>query len=74
MPARFEEFRRRYLIELGQPERSHAPDHLAVLGKDRTLTLLATTRQPDIGETAVLSGVIDNRAPLPRSSQDEELR
>ena len=57
-PARFEEFARRYHAELREPERSGALDHLRELAKDRTLTLLTATRQPEISEAEVLAQML----------------
>ena len=57
-PDRFEEFRRRYLAELDQGERSDALARLVDLARDRSLTLLTATKQSDISEAAVLAGVL----------------
>ena len=57
-PERFEEFTRRYQAELRQPERSGALDHLRQLAKDRTLTLLTATKQPEISEAEVLAQML----------------
>ncbi len=57
-PARFEEFTRRYHAELSEPERSGALEHLRELAKDRTLTLLTATRQPEISEAEVLAQML----------------
>ncbi|HEY5356954.1 MAG TPA: DUF488 family protein [Streptosporangiaceae bacterium] len=57
-PARFEEFTRRYHADLREPERSGALDHLRDLAKDRTLTLLTATRQPEISEAEVLAQML----------------
>jgi uncharacterized protein YeaO (DUF488 family) len=57
-PARFEEFTRRYHAELEQPERSDALAHLRELAKDRTLTLLTATKQPEISEAEVLAEML----------------
>jgi uncharacterized protein YeaO (DUF488 family) len=54
-PARFDEFTHRYHVELTQPERSDALTHLRELAKDRTLTLLTATKQPEISEAEVLA-------------------
>ncbi len=54
-PARFDEFTDRYHMELTQPERSDALTHLRELAKDRTLTLLTATKQPEISEAEVLA-------------------
>src|SRR6266581_8741517 len=57
-PDRFEEFGRRYQLELQDPRRAEALAHLRGLAKDRQLTLLTATRQPEISEAAVLAGVL----------------
>ena len=57
-PARFEEFGRRYRLELEDPERAEALAHLRALAKVRPLTLLTATRQPEISEAAVLAALL----------------
>ena len=57
-PARFAEFTRRYHAELKEPGRSDALTHLRELAKDRTLTLLTATKQPDISEAEVLAEML----------------
>jgi uncharacterized protein YeaO (DUF488 family) len=57
-PTRFEEFSRRYHVELKQPERSEALAHLRELARDRTLTLLTATKQPEISEAEVLAEML----------------
>lgn len=57
-PARYEEFTHRYHAELSEPERSAALEHLRELAKDRTLTLLTATRQPEISEAEVLAQML----------------
>lgn len=59
-PERFEEFARRYHVELRQPERSDALAHLRELAKDRSLTLLTATKQPEISEAEVLAEMLRN--------------
>ena len=49
---------RRYRLELEQPERSDALAHLRELAKDRTLTLLTATKQPEISEAEVLAQML----------------
>jgi uncharacterized protein YeaO (DUF488 family) len=56
--SRFKEFARRYHVELTQPERSDALAHLRELMKDRTLTLLTATKQPEISEAEVLARML----------------
>jgi uncharacterized protein YeaO (DUF488 family) len=57
-PDRFEEFGRRYRSELDDPERAQALAHLRDLAKDRTLTLLTATKQPEISEAEVLAELL----------------
>lgn len=57
-PDRFEEFGRRYQLELQDPRRAEALAHLRGLARDRQLTLLTATRQPEISEAAVLAGLL----------------
>jgi len=59
-PERFEEFDRRYRIELEEPERAEALQHLCDLASRRTLTLLTATREACISEATVLAGLIGN--------------
>jgi len=59
-PARFEEFGRRYQAELKDPQRAKALAHLSELAKNRQLTLLTATRQPEISEAAVLAQLLRN--------------
>jgi uncharacterized protein YeaO (DUF488 family) len=59
-PARFEEFGRRYRLELQDPKQAEALAHLRALAKDRTLTLLTATRQADISEAAVLATLLQS--------------
>jgi len=57
-PQRFNEFVRRYHVELKQPERSDALAHLRELAKKRTLTLLTATKEPEISEAEVLAEML----------------
>lgn len=54
IPERFEEFSRRYRVELEEPERAAILDHLRSLARRRTLTLLTATKRPEISGAAVL--------------------
>ena len=57
-PARFEEFKQRYMVELEASERASAVVHLrAVLGAGR-LTLLTATAHPEISQAAVLADLL----------------
>lgn len=53
-PDRFEEFVRRYRIELQEPERAEALEHLRELARHRPLTLLTVSKRSDISEANVL--------------------
>lgn len=57
-PERFEEFTRRYRVELQEPERALALEHLGELAKDRPLTLLTASKRSDISEATVLVKLI----------------
>ena len=57
-PGRFEEFSRRYRLELQGPRQAVALAHLRGLAKDRQLTLLTGTRRPEISEAAVLAALV----------------
>jgi uncharacterized protein YeaO (DUF488 family) len=57
-PGRFKEFGRRYRVELQGPRQAEALLHLSGLAKDRRLTLLTGTRQPEMSEAAVLAALL----------------
>ncbi len=57
-PQRFDEFTRRYLEELAEPERARSLAHLRELLSRRNLTLLTATKHPEISEAAVLVGLL----------------
>ena len=54
-PARFAEFRRRYLAELREPERAEAARKLRELAAAGPLTLLTATRDATRSQAAVLT-------------------
>ena len=54
-PGKFEEFRRRYLAELDQPEPRAALDRLRGLAADGPLTLLTATKDVRLSQAAVLA-------------------
>jgi uncharacterized protein YeaO (DUF488 family) len=68
-PARFEEFEHRYEIELRQPERARAVDHLRGLMGERTLTLLTATKRPEISEAFVLATILRRTPPSAQPSR-----
>lgn len=61
-PDRFEEFARRYRLELEDPRRAEALAHLRDLARDRPVTLLTATREPAISEAAVLAPLLGGSA------------
>jgi uncharacterized protein YeaO (DUF488 family) len=61
-PDRFEEFRRRYQAELGDPERAGALQHLRELAGRGPLTLVTATKRVDISQAAVLAELLRGRS------------
>ncbi|MEV7964379.1 DUF488 family protein [Sphaerisporangium sp. NPDC088356] len=61
-PARFEEFRRRYLAELESPARSAALDELRGMLRDGPVTLLTATRDLEHSHAAVLAEILSRPA------------
>ena len=57
-PERFEEFRRRYLAELEDPERAAAFAHLGDLLGGGNLTLLTATARTEISQASVLASIL----------------
>lgn len=57
-PKRYDEFRRRYLAELQDPDRAEALGHLRDLAQRGTLTLLTATRDAGISQAAVLAEIL----------------
>jgi uncharacterized protein YeaO (DUF488 family) len=58
-PGRFEEFGRRYRLELQDPRQAGALAHLRELAKDGRLTLLTATSRPEISEAGVLAALLE---------------
>lgn len=58
-PARFAEFRRRYLIELGEPDRRSALEQLRDLRRQVSVTLVTATRDVAHSHAAVLAEILD---------------
>ncbi|GAA1539068.1 DUF488 family protein [Dactylosporangium maewongense] len=54
-PGRFDEFRRRYLTELREPERQEATEHLRAIAAHDKVTLLTATHDVDHSQAAVLA-------------------
>jgi len=63
--ARFEEFTRRYVVELQQADRGQALQRLRNLAADRRLTLLTASKAVEISEAAVLAAILN----LPAAGQ-----
>ena len=59
-PARFEEFGRRYRVELQEPERAEALEHLRALAQLGPLTLITATKRADISEAQVLATILED--------------
>ncbi|PZS21870.1 MAG: DUF488 domain-containing protein [Pseudonocardiales bacterium] len=57
-PELFEEFGRRYRVELDEPERAQALAHLRELASRGTLTLITATKHADISEAEVLAELL----------------
>ena len=57
-PAKFDEFRRRYLAELDEPAASEALARLRALAADGPVTLLTATKELDLSQAAVLAGLL----------------
>jgi uncharacterized protein YeaO (DUF488 family) len=61
-PTLFEEFARRYRVELTEPGRAAALAHLRQRATERMLTLLTATKAVDISEAVVLADLIASEA------------
>lgn len=61
-PAKFEEFRRRYLAELDQPGQRAAVDQLRGLAADGPVTLITATKDVQISQAAVLADLLRSPA------------
>src|SRR5215472_2555942 len=57
-PARFAEFRRRYVKELGEPDRARALTHLNEAAREGTITLLTATKDAAHSEAEVLAELV----------------
>jgi uncharacterized protein YeaO (DUF488 family) len=60
-PRRFAEFRRRYLVELSQPERQRTVRHLRDLARRHDVTLLTATRDVERSQASVLAEWLGKR-------------
>ena len=61
-PAKFEEFRGRYVAELAAPAPSQALARLRALAAQGPVTLLTATRQVSISQAAVLADLLRDTA------------
>ena len=61
-PERFEEFQRRYRLELDDPKRMAAVGHLRTLMTTGDLTLLTATKRPEISQAFVLAAALREHA------------
>lgn len=61
-PARFAEFTRRYVTELGDAEQADALEHLRELADHGSLTLLTATKDSNISQASVLAELIRKRS------------
>lgn len=61
-PARFDDFVRRYRIELEESEPAQALDHLREISAQRPMTLLTATKRLDISQAAVLAQLLPDPA------------
>ena len=57
-PELFEEFRRRYLVELRDPERAAALQRLRARHREGTVTILTATRDFEHSHAAVISELL----------------
>ena len=64
-PERFDEFTRRYLDELADPERTAALAHLRDLAGHDSLTLLTATKSIALSEAAVLAAMLTDSEARP---------
>lgn len=62
-PARFGDFTARYQAELRDPERAAALDRLRELSRQGPLTLLTSTKTPEISHAAVLARLLGGLGP-----------
>jgi uncharacterized protein YeaO (DUF488 family) len=60
-PVKFNEFGRRYGVELKQVKRGRALRHLRDIAANHRLTLLTGTKDPEISEAAVLTRILNRR-------------
>lgn len=72
-PAQWQQFRKKYLLELGQPEAAHALAQLYDLARKRkNLTLVFASRNEDHNNAVVLKELLDGMRKPPHSSGPEK--
>ncbi|MFJ1705544.1 DUF488 domain-containing protein [Kitasatospora sp. NPDC088346] len=67
-PARYEEFRARYLAELAEPAGARALERLRALAAAGPLTLLTATRDVALSHLTVLAELLERPGPGPGSA------
>jgi len=58
-PAKFGEFRRRYIAELAQPGSREALDRIRALAANGTVTLLTATKDVELSDATVVAGLLE---------------
>jgi uncharacterized protein YeaO (DUF488 family) len=71
-PARFGEFRRRYIAELAQPGASAALGRLRARAVAGPVTLLTATKDVGHSQAAVLAGLLSAEPGGPRTAMDDD--
>jgi uncharacterized protein YeaO (DUF488 family) len=72
-PAQWQQFRKKYLAELGEPEAAHALAQLYdVASKRRKLTLVFASRNEEHNNAVVLKELLDGMRKPPHSSGPEK--
>ncbi len=60
-PERYDEFARRYRLEMEEPERAKALSQLREKAERHPVTLLTATTRPEISEAAVLVEILEGQ-------------
>jgi len=75
-PTNWDEFERRYLAELSDPQRQADLDELAQIAREGTLTLVYGARDPERNQAVLLRAEIErrleHRSSEPRLQTDED--
>jgi uncharacterized protein YeaO (DUF488 family) len=58
-PSKLAEFRRRYLVELDDPERVKALAHLRELARQGRMTMVTATKDLDESHATILAGIMN---------------